>query len=219
MCLYDGNAESQKYSCDKIKETKSKEQVLLLSMVTGISACFISFGGFYYGKTTVQLIDMMKRTIEVSSVIVAYFSSIRYKNEKNKLKKAELFSSEVVSLIMFISAVLLGIVTFLKLQQKQTYGNVLIGICISCGDITMNSFFLMRYHKLSTKLKSKLIASQKYFYAMKVLSNLTVLISLVLIFTVKTHMTDKLIDTTASCILILISISMAVRNLLNIKNM
>lgn len=192
--------------------SKSKERTLMLGLLTGAGACFISFFGFYFGKTTVQLIDFIKRMNELSSVLAACFISIRYRDDREKLQKAELVSSRIVSLILLISAILLVLVMILKQHSSPVHGNVLIGICISCGDITMNSFFLIRYYILGKHMESKLVVAQKNFYFMKVLSNFTVLASLLLLFVIASHRFDRMIDTGASCVLIFISITVSVRN-------
>ncbi len=203
------------------EQTKTEKQqiaarikTLLVAMITGLCACGISFCGFYFGRTSVQLVDVFKRLTEVSSVITAFFISLRYRNDQGRLKMAELFSSRIVSVIMLISAILLGAVTFLKFKTNQGHGNVLIGMVISCGDITMNSLFYFRYHKLGKTMNSKLVVSQKNFYFMKVLSNWTVLISLILLFIMQRQRYDRLVDTAAAVILIIISISISICNLI-----
>jgi len=196
---------------------KSKEKTLFWGMAIGIIACFVTFYGFYIGKTTIQLIDLIKRIIEILSVIFAYYISLKYKNHNNVVfRKAEQISGNIVSVVMLITAILLSVVMYFKFQNGKMDGNVIFGICIAAGDLFMNSGFLIKYIKLSRGIASKVVSSQKHFYTMKVLSNSTVLLSLLLILFVNNTISAKYIDIVASCMLICISIYISIQNL--IKN-
>jgi divalent metal cation (Fe/Co/Zn/Cd) transporter len=128
--------------------------------------------------------------------------------------RAESVSSHIVSIVMLIVAAMLAFLIIEKINRNPLHGNVLLGMLMAAGDLFVNSIFFYRFVKLSKILSSSIISSQKSFYTMKVLSNSTVLLSLILILFSNNAAFDKTVDTIASVLLILICIVIAIRNLI-----
>lgn len=136
--------------------------------------------GLLVGKSSTQLADFIRRTIELLAIICSFVIFILTTKEGNadEVKKAKLekTSSVFVSLAMIISGAIMLVLALTK-KEKET-GNVIFGLIIALLGVVANCIFWIKYKKLSVSFGNELLKAQSNLYRAKTFVDLSVTVSL-----------------------------------------
>ena len=136
--------------------------------------------GLLVGKSSTQLADFIRRTIELLSIIFAFVVySITTKNDNVNLKlkqKLEKSTNVFVASTMIISAIIMLVVSLT--QQSSEKGNVISGLVIAILGVTANSIFWIKYRLLGAKTQNNILKTQSSLYRAKTFVDLSVTIAL-----------------------------------------
>lgn len=161
-------------------KSKSGERTLFASVVMSSPGPVILGVALFFGRSSTQLADFIRRTAELVAIIVSWIVfRVLHKSgsasvaQKNKL---EYIANLSVGAAMCLSgAAMLFIALFSPDTQK---GNVIPGLVIAVLGVTTNSWFWLRYRKLNREKPDVILAVQSRLYRAKSLVDACVTIAL-----------------------------------------
>jgi divalent metal cation (Fe/Co/Zn/Cd) transporter len=161
-------------------KSKPGEGTLLASVVMSSPGAIVVGIAFFIGRSSTQLADFIRRTIELISIIVSWlvfrFLNKNQELDSNQKDKLEHTTNLFVGAAMFISGiVMIFIALFSSITGK---GNVIPGLVIAVLGVTTNSWFWLRYRKLNSKNPDAILAVQSKLYCAKTMVDACVMISL-----------------------------------------
>ncbi len=148
---------------------KSGERTLLASVVLSSPGSIVVGIALFFGRSSTQLADFIRRTAELAAIIVSWIV-FRIVNKsggmdvvrKNKLERT---ANLCVGAAMGLSgAAMIFIAIFSRDAQK---GNVIPGLVIAVLGVTTNSWFWLRYQKLNREKANAILAAQSKLYFAK----------------------------------------------------
>ena len=148
---------------------KSGERTLLASIVLSSPGSIVVGIALFFGRSSTQLADFIRRTAELAAIIVSWIV-FRIVNKsggmdvvsKNKLERT---ANLCVGAAMGLSgAAMIFIAIFSRDAQK---GNVIPGLVIAVLGVTTNSWFWLRYRKLNREKANAILAAQSKLYFAK----------------------------------------------------
>ncbi|NLP13131.1 MAG: cation transporter [Clostridium sp.] len=148
---------------------KSGERTLLASVVLSSPGSIVVGIALFFGRSSTQLADFIRRTAELAAIIVSWIV-FRIVNKsggmdvvrKNKLERT---ANLCVGAAMGLSgAAMIFIAIFSRDAQK---GNVIPGLVIAVLGVTTNSWFWLRYRKLNREKANAILAAQSKLYFAK----------------------------------------------------
>lgn len=163
-----------------MKNTNGSKRTLLLSVLMSSPGPLIVGISLITGKSSTQLADFIRRTIELLAIILSFIVyCITVKDDKvDEIKKQKL--EKGANIFVSVAMVLSGIVmTFLALFSTDTdQGNVIPGLIIALMSVTANSLFWVKYTKLGQAENSKILILQSKLYRAKTFVDASVVITL-----------------------------------------
>lgn len=163
-----------------MKNTNGSKRTLLLSVLMSSPGPLIVGISLITGKSSTQLADFIRRTIELLAIILSFIVyCITVKDDKvDEIKKQKL--EKGANIFVSVAMVLSGVVmTFLALFSTDTdQGNVIPGLIIALMSVTANSLFWIKYTKLGQAENSKILILQSKLYRAKTFVDTSVVITL-----------------------------------------
>ena len=163
-----------------MKNTNGSKRTLLLSVLMSSPGPLIVGISLITGKSSTQLADFIRRTIELLAIILSFIVyCITVKDDKvDEIKKQKL--EKGANIFVSVAMVLSGVVmTFLALFSTDTdQGNVIPGLIIALMSVTANSLFWIKYTKLGQAENSKILILQSKLYRAKTFVDASVVITL-----------------------------------------
>jgi divalent metal cation (Fe/Co/Zn/Cd) transporter len=181
---------------------KSGERTLLASIVLSSPGSIVVGTALFFGRSSTQLADFIRRTAELAAIIVSWivFQIVNKGGgmdavRKNKLERT---ANLCVGAAMFLSgAAMIFIAIFSKDAQK---GNVIPGLVIAVLGVTTNSWFWLRYRKLNREKANAILAAQSKLYFAKSIVDACVTISLTFVAAVPASPIARYVDLAGSII-------------------
>lgn len=165
-----------------MKKGKQGEGTLLTSVLLSAPGPLILLGALFYGRSSTQMADFIRRSLELLALLVSYlvFRFMGRKQlqeaEKEKLQKiADLF----VGGSMCLSGPVILFLAFSAFGEEK--GNVVPGLVIALLGVLANGIFAVRYSVLLKTEAHGIFSIQKKLYRAKFLVDLAISISLVLV--------------------------------------
>lgn len=160
---------------------KSGKKTLLMSVIMSSPGPLVVGLGLLVGKSSTQLADFVRRSIELLAIILAFaVYSITTKNDSTdeiKKQKYERATNLFVSVAMVISGVIMTVHAFASSSEEK--GNVIPGLAIALLGVVANSLFWVKYNKLGKETCNKILMVQSNLYRAKTFVDLSVVIALV----------------------------------------
>ena len=160
---------------------KSGKKTLLMSVIMSSPGPLVVGLGLLVGKSSTQLADFVRRSIELLAIILAFaVYSITTKNDSTdeiKKQKYERATNLFVSVAMVISGVIMTVLAFASSSEEK--GNVVPGLAIALLGVVANSLFWVKYNKLGKETCNKILMVQSNLYRAKTFVDLSVVIALV----------------------------------------
>ena len=159
---------------------KSGKRTLLFSIITSSPGPLIIGLGLLIGKSSTQIADFVRRSIELLAIILAFivFSLTTKDDNVDEVKKQkyEKNTNLFVSIAMIVSGVIMIILAISSKQEDK--GNVIPGLVIAGLGFIANSFFWLKYTKLSKETNNKILKVQSRLYRAKTFVDCSVVIAL-----------------------------------------
>lgn len=164
-------------------KNKSGKNTLLWSIITSAPGPIVVGIGLIAGKSSTQLADFIRRSIELLAIICSFviFSLTTKEGETDENKKYRLESA--ADLFVSIAEILSGsimIILALTYPSQET-GNVIFGLIIAILGVTANTYFWQKYKILAKNIENSILKTQSDLYRAKTFVDLSVTISLIVV--------------------------------------
>lgn len=168
---------------DRNELTRQKERTLRAAWMISLMAPLATAAAFLLGRSTTQMADFLRRTIELLALFSAWLTvrkvstgpTDRYNYGYGKL---EHLSSLGVALVMAFSSAVIAYSAVARLLRPVPLGWVLPGILIPVGGVVVNGWFWRRGHRLALLESTPVIESQWRLYRAKTILDICVIITL-----------------------------------------
>lgn len=159
------------------------DRTLLASVLLSAPGPLVLGIALFYGRSYTQLADFVRRTAELSSILVSWliFRRMHRTGSPDPLEKARLerTATVCVSWAMILSGTVLALLAVFSGQTKT--GNVIPGLVIALLGVTTNSWFWLRYRRLGRESGDPILSLQSRLYFSKSLVDACVTASLALV--------------------------------------
>ena len=157
----------------------SRKRTLLLSIIfSGIGPFVLVYAAFLNTSVT-QLADLLRRSAELSVLIIAYFMYSYLQKEPNKTVKYQRLMYQISGVVLMTSAALLMVVLTLNiLNPRIPSGNVYLGLSVAGLGVLFNGYFALRYQRFHRQKPNVVMDSQGKIYQAKTLVDVNVVIAL-----------------------------------------
>ncbi len=160
------------------KREKTLITALLLSMwaplTTGIAVIL--------SHSTTQLADFIRRTVELIALFISWrvFRYVEKGQEvtAEKKKRLEMLAGVSVAIALGVSGLVMFTITLARLDAFEPGGNVYPGLAIAALGLITNSWFFLRYKKMTAEHYNPVIDAQRLMYRAKAGVDLCVIIAL-----------------------------------------
>lgn len=162
---------------------KSGERTLLASVLMSAPGPLVLGAALYYGQSSTQLADFVRRTAELLAIIISWmvYRVIQKRNIPDSAWKVRLerIADIGVGITMCLSG---GVILVMALDSSGgSKGNVIPGLVIAALGALTNSIFWLRYRKLDKSEPNAIMAVQSRLYRAKSLVDLCVLVTFFLV--------------------------------------
>ena len=159
---------------------KSAKKTLLLSVIMSSPGPLVVGLSLLLGKSSTQIADFVRRTIELLSIILAFavYCATTTDDVVDEIKKQkyEKIANIIVSIAMIISGFVMTAVVLLSSGEEET--NVIPGLLIALSGVGANCLFWRKYTKLGKETNNKILIVQGRLYRGKSLVDISVTIAL-----------------------------------------
>ena len=159
---------------------KSGARTLLLSIIMSSPGPIVVGLSLITGHSSTQVADFVRRTSEFFAIVVSYFVYIMiHKNgECDTLRKRRLEhrSNLFVGGVMCFAGIIMAVIAIAVSDEGK--GNVIPGLVIALISLVGNSFFLIKYTRLSKAMSSTIMTVQMRLYRAKTLVDTSVAVAL-----------------------------------------
>lgn len=181
---------------------KSGERTLLASVILSSPGPLILGIALFFGRSSTQLADFIRRTAELAAIIVSLIVfRILHKNDEQEIvnkSKLEHTANLCVGAAMCLSG---AAMLFIALFSSDTEtGNVIPGLVIAVLGVITNSWFWLRYRKLNREKPDAILAVQSRLYLAKSLVDICVTTALTFVAVVPGAPVTRFVDLGGSII-------------------
>ena len=163
-----------------MQDKKSGRKTMLLSVIMSSPGPLIVGLGLLVGKSSTQLADFVRRSIELLAIILSFivYCITTDENSVDEIKKAryEKVTNLFVSVAMMISGVIMSALALTS--ESSAKGNVIPGLCIATLGVVANSLFWRKYSRLGRETGNNILLVQSKLYRAKTFVDLSVLVAL-----------------------------------------
>ena len=161
----------------------SGERTLLASVLLSSPGPLVLGIALFYGRSSTQLADFIRRTAELVAIIVSWavFRILHKDGDPDPALKERLegTASLSVGLAMLLSGL---VMLFIALSSSNTEtGNVIPGLVIAFMGVVVNSWFWFRYRKLNREKPNAILAVQSRLYGAKSVVDTCVVVALLFV--------------------------------------
>lgn len=165
-------------------ERKSGEQTLLASVLLSSPGPLILGIALFFGRSSTQLADFIRRTVELAAIIVSWIVYRILSKEASfdhaRKEKLERTANFAVGVAMSLSGL---VMLFLALSSSSSTdkGNVVPGLIIAFLGVVVNSWFWLRYRNLNCARPDAILAVQSRLYRAKSVVDICVVVALLFV--------------------------------------
>ena len=163
-----------------MEKNKSGKKTLLMSVIVSSPGPLVVGFGLLVGKSSTQVADFVRRSIELLAIILSYVVySVTTREggaDESKKQKYEKYTNIFVSCAMVVSGIIMTVLALGSSSEEK--GNVIPGLAIALLGVVANSFFWVKYSKLGKETNNKILIVQSGLYRAKTFVDLSVLVAL-----------------------------------------
>ncbi len=184
-----------------------RQLTLTLSVVFSFFGPIVTGIAWMMNTSATQFADFIRRSAELSVLVLALYSYMRIKNlTLNPAKKHQFqFRMYRVSgfVLMFSSTLLLFLFIRALVYPSIPEGNVILGLATAGLGLLFNTYFWLRYSKFNQEKASAIMDSQGSIYQAKTFADLNVVIALTSVLVFASSWLSYWIDTFGTLLLAL----------------
>lgn len=162
---------------------RAGQRTLLASVLLSAPGPLVVGIGLFFGRSSTQLADFVRRTAELLAIIVSWvIYGVTNKDEGvdvRKRERLERIADVSVGAAMCISGVAMALITLMSTNTEK--GNVIPGLVIAGLGVVVNTWFWFRYRRLDKKTPNPILAVQARLYRAKTLVDAVVSAALITI--------------------------------------
>lgn len=159
---------------------KSGTKTMLMSVIMSSPGPIILAINLFFGSSTTQIADFIRRFIELLAIILAFIVYlITNKKEgidESKKQKLENATNIFVGIAMIVCGVIMILLAITS--ENADKGNVIPGFIIALLGLVANGFFFIRYTILGKKTNNNILKVQGRLYRAKTLVDFSVALAL-----------------------------------------
>ncbi|MDL2288196.1 cation transporter [Oscillospiraceae bacterium OttesenSCG-928-F05] len=166
-----------------MKKEKTGQRTLLMSVVMSSPGVIVMGISLYFGRSSTQLADFVRRAAELAAILVSWFVYRAVHKDDNihdvddtRKERLELLANRCVGGAMCVSGVIMILIALLVKGAEK--GNVIPGIAIAILGVVTNGWFWLRYRKLNHEKPDTILAAQSKLYRAKSFVDACVLLTL-----------------------------------------
>ncbi|MFW6115951.1 MAG: cation transporter [Chloroflexota bacterium] len=162
-------------------QAATRERTLLVALLLSAWGPLATGIAVMTGRSTTQLADFVRRTVELLALFVSWWVFRRVAREGAlDERKAGLERSAALSVAaaMGVSGLVMLSVALMRLGAFQPGGNVYPGLAIAVMGLVVNIWFWRRYAVLNRENYNSIIAAQRQLYRAKASVDLCVIVAL-----------------------------------------
>lgn len=164
-------------------EKNSGERTLRASVLLSSPGPLVLGVALFYGRSSTQLADFIRRTAELAAIIVSWivFRILHRGGEPEPLETERLegTANTCVGVAMLLSGLAM---LFIALSGPNSdKGNVIPGLIIAFLGALVNSWFWLRYRKLHREKPNTILAVQSRLYGAKSVVDMCVVVALLFV--------------------------------------
>lgn len=186
----------------ELVKSKSGERTLFASVVLSSPGPIVVGVALYFGRSSTQLADFIRRTAELVAIIVSWivFRILHNNSEPDPVHKNKLeqIANYCVGVAMCLSG---AAMMFVAVSTPNTAkGNVIPGLVIGLLGLITNLWFWLRYRKFNREKPDRVLAVQSRLYWAKSLVDACVTIALAVIVVAPATLAARYVDLGGSII-------------------
>lgn len=162
---------------------KTGKKTMLMSVLMSSPGPLVVGIGLLIGKSSTQLADFIRRSIELLAIILAFviFCITNKNNETDYQKKERLekYSNVFVGISMIVSGIIMLFLAIFSGSEEK--GNVIPGLSIALLGVIANSIFWFRYKKIGKETNNNILKIQSKLYRAKTFVDCSVVIALMVV--------------------------------------
>lgn len=158
---------------------KKEIKTFIISILLSTPGVIVLFIGALMGKSSTQLADLIRKSLELIALIasfIIFLITINRHLEKNEETKLNSFVNVIIACSMFVSGIMIVIVSILNLHKER--GNVTLSLIISILGVMTNGYLYFKYRKFSKENDS--FHSLQELYKAKTIIDFVVSLSLLI---------------------------------------
>ena len=161
-------------------KNKTGKKTLLMSVIMSSPGPLVIGLGLMVGKSSTQVADFVRRSIELVAIILSFIVyCLTTKDDivdDDKKRKYEKGTNIFVNIAMIVSGIIMCILAITSTSEEK--GNVIPGLAIAVLGFIANSFFWIRYTKLSKETNNNILKVQSKLYRAKTFVDFSVMVAL-----------------------------------------
>lgn len=148
---------------------RSGQRTLLASVILSAPGPLVVGIGLFYGRSSTQLSDFVRRSAELLAIIVSWViygvTTGDTGADVRRRKRLERVADVSVGAAMLISGVVMLLISVLSTSREK--GNVIPGLVIAGLGVVVNTWFWLRYRRLNKRTPNSILAVQSRLYRAK----------------------------------------------------
>ena len=163
-----------------MKDTRQK--TLILSIFFSSLGPIVLLYAVFSNTSTTQLADFLRRTVELTVLIVAlwmYKKMQKIHDNPEKIRDYKQWMYRISGAVLMLSAVILLIILIYNVVNLNApTGNVTIGLSIAVLGLVFNGYFAIRYRHFNRVSRNAVMDTQSKIYQAKMIVDINVIIAL-----------------------------------------
>ncbi len=165
---------------------RSRKKTLILSIVFSSFGPFVLLWALFLNTSTTQLADFLRRTVELSVLILAFWMFLRLEKQPSRKCYYQKIMYRTSGGVLILSALFLFVVLVINLVNPVApTGNVILGLSVAALGVVFNAYFSIRYKGFNLDKPNAVMDTQGKLYQAKTVVDVNVVITLgsMLVFT------------------------------------
>ena len=156
-----------------------KEKTLKAAWLISLLGPILTVYAFYISGSVILLATLIRRTIELISLIFAWyiFKKVRLE-QKASFQKWERLSCLLVSLVLIVSVIVVLFTAFQRFADPQVLDNLTLGLILSLLGCFINRWFWVRKRNYARQKSTPIIEAQWRLYRSKTFMDILIVLTL-----------------------------------------
>jgi len=162
---------------------QSGERTLRASVILSSPGPLVLGIALFYGRSSTQLADFVRRTVELAAIIVSWivFRILHKDGDPDRALQGRLEGTVNISVGVALCLSGLAMVFIALFSSNSDKGNVIPGLIIAFLGVMVNSWFWLRYRTLNREKPNAILAVQGRLYRAKAVVDVCVVLALLFV--------------------------------------